>query len=343
MSILILPHRFREQKEPFGLHYPTVILEAKYKVQICRNHEYVISEPLGPGFHKNLITNAGLDALMTSTNLADLIRQTARIGSGTNPPTNSDTALQTGLKATTNYFSGGGIQAVNDTVNGACAFTNIFEFAAEVGSVTYNELGLTNTNAPTGGIQYTRALFGSPVSLVSGQNLRLTYTLNISQPATVTPITVSLAAVNGFNISGQMKLVGLFGGLFGSATSSLISAANDTYWRCSPSTLASAACNLLSAPTTFPTVNTNLGYTLISGAQAQSPSLSTYTAGSFTRNATYVFNPSTPSTTVSNVNGILFCVVNQQSTGVYLILTSAQTKANTNTLTVTLSSSVARA
>jgi hypothetical protein len=340
MSILILPRRFREQKEPFPLHCPTAILEAKYKVQICRNHEYVISEPLGPGFHDNLITNFGLDATMTGTSLAQLVSTAAKVGSGTNAPAVTDTNLQTPLKGSNTYFTGGGIQAVNDTVNGACAFTNVFEFAAEVGSVTYNEVGLSANPTPATANCFTRALFGSPVSLTNGQNLRLTYTLNISQPATVTPITVSLAAVNGFNISGQLKAVGTFANLFGSATSSSISWANDPYWRCSASS--SAACQLCSAPTTFPTVNTNLGPTFITNAQVSSPSLSTYTNGSFTRSATYVWNPSTPPTTVSNVNGLLWSQSGFQS-GVYLILTSAQTKANTNTLTVTLTSSVARA
>jgi hypothetical protein len=341
MSFLILPRRFREQKEPFQLLHTAAILEAKYKVQICRNHEYVISEPLGPGFHKNLITNAGLDYLLSASHpLGFLISQSCRVGSGTNPPANTDTALQTGLKATASYFTGGGIQAVNDTVNGACAFTNIFEFAAEAGSVTYNELGLTDSNTPTGGTQLTRALFGSPVSLTSGQNLRLTYSLNISQPMTITPVTVSLAAVNGFNISGQLKAVGTFSLLFGSATSSAISTANDYLWRCAST---SCNCTLCSAPTTFPTVNTSFTATTITGAAVVVNSLSTYTNGSFTRSATFVWNPSTPSTTASNVNGLLWFQAGVPSAGVYLALTSAQTKANTNTLTVTLSSSVARA
>jgi hypothetical protein len=333
--------RFIEQKEPFGLHYPAAILEAKYKVQICRNHEYVISEPLGPGFHKNLITNAGLDALMTGTNLAALISTAARVGSGTNPPANTDTALQTFLKGTVTAFTGGGIQAVNDTVNGAVAFTMVWEFAAEVGSVTYNELGLASQFS-VGGTQYTRALFGSPVSLTAGQNLRLTYVLNISQPATVTPITVSLAAVNGFNISGQMKAVGTFGNLFGTASSGGITAANDVSWRCSLGG-GGTVCVMCSAPTTFPTVNTALSITQITTSTVSSPTLSTYTNGSFTRTATYVWSPSTPPSTVSNVNGLDFCLNTNTAAGIYLLLTSAQTKANTNTLTVVLSSSVARA
>jgi hypothetical protein len=345
MSFLILPRRFREQKEPHLLHYPAVILEAKYKVQICRNHEYVISEPLGPGFHKNLITNAGLDFVMQNgQSLTALITAGCRVGSGTNPPANTDTALQTGLKGTQTNFTGGGIQAVNDTVNGAVAFTNVYEFAAEVGSVTYNELGIANSGSPTGGTQMTRALFGSPINLTSGQNLRLTYTLNISCPATVTSIPVSLAAVNGFNISGNMRLCGTFSVVFGSATSSAISGANDGAWRCAMATASNHAANFLSAPTTFPAVNTSLAGTLISSSGITAASQSTYTNGSFTRNCTYVWNPSTPPSTVSNIAGIFFTTSTANTTqGVYLLLSSAQTKANTNTLTVTLSSSVARA
>lgn len=339
MSFLILPRRFREQKDPFALSVPMGIVEAKYKVQICRNHEYVISEPLGPGFHKNLILNQALDHVMTGSSTSEFMLY-SRLGSGTTPAAVTDTQLQTQTKSTTTPAPSG--QAtVSDTVNGYQTITGGYEFATETGSVTYNELGIGwNTTGTTLG---TRALFPSAVNLTNGQNVRLLYTLVFSWPATVTPVTVSLAAINGFNISGSMKVCGTFNTLFGyTANNSSIQGGSGPLGLPTSNQSVGVLC---SAPTTFPAVNTASPYTIVIGSSSVACSPASYTTGSFTRSGNYVFAPNNPTPASSTISMIAFLYTGDglYNKGIYLILTTPQTKVNTNTLTITLSCSIARA
>jgi hypothetical protein len=335
--------RFIEQKKPFEIELKTTV-SGKYKVSVCRNGQ-IVRKPFGDRWLSNLITNAGLDLLMQGTQWSTVISGYCRAGSGVTTPTNSDTQLTSQLKSTNTQFTGGGVGTTigtsNDTTNGAATHTNVFEFSAEVSSVTYNEIGLASTAGPTGGTLFTHSLLPSGVNLLSGDNLRLTYAITLSFPATVTPVTVTLAAINGFNISGQLKVVGTFASIFGNLPSSGgITASNDQYLRCA----LAAAGTLLSTPTVFPAVNTAIS--------PQSPlgngvtgSLGSYTTGSYTRTQQFIYVPSNPSTTVSNANGFIVNAntLGNGNYGLLHLMTSPQTKANTNTLTINFSSSIARA
>jgi hypothetical protein len=347
MSILILPRRFRETHidllNEAGIGFG-IGVSGKYLVEVCRDGK-VIRQPFGPKMRPNLITNGFFDYCM-GTNNTTVLRQAvlvARVGTGTTPPANGDTQLAAQTQTTSGLFTGGGNTFSNDTVNGAWTGTWVYEFAAVGSGVTLNEAGLAVNAGPSGGLS-THALFPSGVVLNAGDNLRLTYSITYSIPSIVTPITVSLAAVNGFNVSGSMKTCGLFNtnsGIFGTITATdavTTTGSGLSQGQTCFGTAGTAA--LLSAPTSFPTVNTNptatgLG-TSIQGSQAS------YTNGSFTRNQTWTWVPSNPSSTVSNVNAIQFYDA-VGGVGLYLILTSAQTKANTNTLAITMSCTMARA
>src|SRR4029077_17682726 len=332
--------RIIQQKEPSGITLKAT-LSGKYKVEVCRNGQ-VVRKPFGDRWFPNLITNVCLDQLMQGTAFNTLLGSYCRAGSGVTPPANTDTQLTAQLRSTNTFFTGGGtgttIGTVNDTVNGAATHTLVYEFAAESSSVTYNEIGLASSAGPTGGSLYTHSLLSSGVSLVSGDNLRLTYALTFSFPATVTPVTVSLSAINGFNISGQLKVVGTFANIFGLwSSASTLSGGQDTVLRNS----ATGIGTLYSAPTTFPGVNTVLSGVTALGSNVTG-SLGTYTAGSFTRTQQFIWVPSNPASTASNVAGFIIGT-GSLTFALMLLLSSAQTKANTNTLTVNVSSSIARA
>jgi hypothetical protein len=309
-------------------------VQGKYKVQILHPRG-TITKPFGDDFIPNVITNAGLDAAMSGTGLYTFVNQYFKAGTSATAVAVTDTALNAWW-AGSNVKTGSGAGTTNDTVNGAATHTQSIDFAAAGSGVTLNEFGAGNSTSNTGTL-YTHSLFPAAVTLNTGDVLRVAYTLTVSIPATVTAVPISLSAINGFNISGNMKVVGTFTNIFGLfAAGGTLTGGFDEYIR---NSLASTNTVLCSAPTTFPTVNASISTTAL--GTSVSGSLATYTNGSFSRNQTFIWVPSNPSSTVSNVNGILLNS-SSTSTGVYILLTSAQTKANTNTLTVITNCTMSR-
>lgn len=349
----IFVRRFREThidlKDETGIEFVAKI-SGKYLVEVCRDGK-VIRQPFGPQMRPNLITTNCFDVLFSNAS-ANAFRwpfQYARVGTGTTAPTNGDLALAAQTQNTNTLFTGGGNTYSNDTVNGAWTATWVYEFTAVGAGVTLNEAGLSNTASGTAATtgMCTRVLFASGVLLNSGDNLRLTYSITISIPSIVTPITVSMAAVNGFNISGSMKTLGLFNGATNAAIFGTVSASDSSVITTTPNTqgqivfYTTGLAWMGSAPTTFSSVNASPTALTTLGSQVTG-SLGSYTNGSLTKNQTWTWITSNPSSTASNVNIITFMNGNGNA-GLALILTSAQTKANTNTLAITLSCTMVRA
>jgi hypothetical protein len=315
-------------------------VKGAYNVKILHPRG-TVTEPFGDKWISNLITNFGFDQWMQANTFVTPIGAAgfARVGSGTTTPAFTDTALVTQV-ASTSTFTGSGTSTVNDTVNGAVTMTQSWDFAAAGSAQSLNEVGLAT--AASGANLYTRSLFPSTISLSTGDVLRLAYSLTFSCPATVTPITVSQSAINGFNPSGQMKVCGVFqaatagNSLFGSilAAGGAVNG-TDLFW----GFRGSQNAFLVTAPSTFPAVNVDP--TTSGSVGTSSSSAGTYTNGSFTRTAQYIWNPSTPASTLSGITGIVFGL--NASRGLFLLFTATQTKANTNTLTVNMQGTMARA
>lgn len=343
--MMILARKFKDLvvKEPVSY---SVGIKGSYKVQVCRDGK-VIREPFGPNFIPNLITDSGLDFLMSTSEVSTFSQaiRFCRAGTGTATPLASDTNLGTPVTST-NTFTGSGSGYSNDTVNGAWTTTYSFEFATEVTTISYTEVGLSDQ--PSTGLR-THTLFPTAVVLNGGDNLRLVYSFTYSIPALVTPISISLAPVGGFDVSGNLKVAGTYSSIFGTVASTAVAAPSSPSnylpaMLCGAPTISSEIPFLLSAPTTFPAVNTSITETLITGATGTFAWFS-YTNGSFQRSVTMTWVPSHPSGTVTNVNMIRM-LGNGTSTagnaGLYLLLNTAQTKANTNTLTITLQTTLSR-
>jgi hypothetical protein len=338
-GLLIIPKRFTESV--FDLPPVEVkVGKGKYLVEVCRNGK-VIRRPFGSKMLSNLITNAMFDywggGYANGTVFGSGI-QNARCGTGTTTPANTDLQL-TGQPANGGYtnslFTGSGTSSSNDTVNGGVNFTFVYEFPAVTAGITLNEAGLSysTTGAITGNSAInTHLLFPSGVVCNSGDNLRLTYSISLLFPNTVTAIPVSMSAVNGFNPSGSIWSTGTFASIIGSA----IAGQTTVIANMAPiqaiffGSYANYSTALCSGPTTPPTVNTAFTETLISGANVAA-TLGTYTNGNYYRTWVSQFAPSVPSSTVNNVN--LVRLFGNAGTAIYLFLSAAQTKANTNTLT----------
>jgi len=104
----------------------------------------------------------------------------------------NQTGLTTELKRTQTYLTGAG--NCDTTINagaGTVAFKRTYDFSAEVGSVTYNEIGFSRVATVSNNL-FSRILLSSGVALVSSQQLRVVYTLTVSfSPFTSTAVGAS--------------------------------------------------------------------------------------------------------------------------------------------------------
>jgi hypothetical protein len=215
----------------------------------------------------------------------------------------NQTQLATWVKNTATYLSGSANCGHLDTsaVGGDPAFRTMFrtfDFSTEVGSVNYTELGFhwssVGTNNPT---LFSRILIsGGAVSLVSGQLLRVKYELRVtvSPSAAAVPGTLSitgwpvspatdtegdsrwqtcgLAGINsaGATVAGNSGIAPLDGASAGEPSGNLSICA------LSPSTAA--------LQTTFSATSRSTN-----AIEKGSPTVSSYSAGTFTRTKTWVF------------------------------------------------------
>lgn len=104
----------------------------------------------------------------------------------------SQTGLSVESKRTNNYLTGVG--NCGATRSGAVyTMKRTYDFTAEVGAVTYEEVGFSNASG-SGANLFSRIKLTAGVPLVAGQQLRVIYELDVTVSPTVsTPITASIA------------------------------------------------------------------------------------------------------------------------------------------------------
>jgi hypothetical protein len=101
----------------------------------------------------------------------------------------SQTALASYVKANSGYYGGG----TTTDLGNVRTYGLTYEFTAEVGPVSYTEVGISSSTPPTN--LFSRIKLASPVNLIATQQLRVTYELSI----TITPNT---PVAKTFNITG---------------------------------------------------------------------------------------------------------------------------------------------
>jgi len=114
----------------------------------------------------------------------------------------SQTGLQQEVKRTTTYVAGANGSTRNDNI-----FTHqrTWDFSAETASVTYNEVG-TSWSATGNNNTFARVLLDSPISITSGQKMRLYYQI-LSSYNPKTPVSLS-AIVSGWPVSPSVNTSG---------------------------------------------------------------------------------------------------------------------------------------
>jgi hypothetical protein len=228
-----------------------------------------------------------------------------------------------------------------DSTTGNAIMTGNWQFAPMPSAFTVrevslynNSIGTVNTNwfGVSGGAVWNRIVLSSPIVLSANDVLTMSYTLVIPTLA-VTAQTVTLAAQNGMNISGQLKLIGtkrtILGGEVTGAGVATIDAASGTAGGGQGGAIfpGNARGGLITA-TTFPSVFTNT--TGWATNQSSTQAWQSYTSGSFTKTYETVWNTAFATTNFRSI--VLY--LGGGTNGYQLLLDNQQTKELNKQLTV---------
>jgi hypothetical protein len=250
----------------------------------------------------------------------------------------SQTGLQTEVKRSNSYLTGSGNCGTTLTGNQA-QFKRTIDFPTEVGSVTYTEIGFSPVVTANTSV-FSRILLATPIAISSGQRLRVVYQLNV----TFTPDTPSSksAAIGGWpvapsiNTDGQEQIQALAvvtvntNGVLDAVVGAALEPAGDanTGMWISPSSTALAA---VGASPPDRTVNASFVEPVTRAA---------YVNGSYTLDKTAVFDVGS-----ANRNDLRSMGLGPSSFGVHpsqpagngftFLFSQSQTKANTQTLSLT--------
>jgi hypothetical protein len=343
------------------------LVKGRFLVSVV-NHEGKEIFPFGKEYIDNLILDGGLNKLLqtnTSLSAASDIRashlwrimNTCEAGTGTTVPVVTNTALQTFVKSNSGIVtSAGACGTTYDTNTGTAIHKRTFDFSAETGTVNYSEIGVRGGSG--NGISNTlwsRVVLPSPVSVGAGEFLRVAYELTQTMSILVTPKTLTLGTVNGFNGDGQLKVVGTFAKALG-----FVSSTGDL--NCFPQISGISGVNVNyagalftafngEAPTNgigfrtlsdtgFPTVNTDFSGTSLGHMGGASRTWSALGASDFHRDLTITI-PTTIPTTTQNIRSVMIGAhnltnsANAINSGIMWLLDSAQQKAAGHQLNIT--------
>ena len=141
------------------------------------------------------------------------LTSTIAVGSGTTPVSVTDTALANQIRFDSVPFATG--NSINwSSTSGNIIYTIKESFPVETSTVTYNEAGIrinpsngANGLAPLTPGLLNRVVFPGPVNLLAGEQLIITVAVTIPTLASSAGKTITIAAQNGVNISGVLKLI----------------------------------------------------------------------------------------------------------------------------------------
>lgn len=234
-------------------------------------------------------------------------------------------------KRTSTYLTGApNCQTV--TSGAVTRFTRTFDFAAEIGSITYNEIGFAKTST-VGSNLFSRIKLASGVALTVGQQLRVQYSVS----ATVSPVTPQTYAtspiLNWATATGTLQHIAVpFGYVVTDGSVSTAQNAVDGLWYVG---IEPNAAGLGIA------ISTNSGahsaYGTLQGSvdtsTVRATSLSVYVAGSYTIDhyATFPVGSANGTAWRSYFNYLFSATY---ITGTRFLFDSAQTKLSTHTLTL---------
>ena len=184
----------------------------------------------------NMVVNSGKDFICAPTAsitassdmqarnpISSATRYMAR-GSGSTPTSAGMTTLESQIGSRTDqYLAGGPYTGVRyDKSTGTIYLRKTYDSETEVSNQNINEVGFFT--ADSGGVMFSRVVLPSTVTVLTGQQLRLTYELQV----TIGPIapTAGEPVITGWTTNGDSQLEGFFpdtSATFGSVGNQFIS------------------------------------------------------------------------------------------------------------------------
>jgi hypothetical protein len=254
----------------------------------------------------------------------------------------NQTGLDTEVKRSNSYLTGSGNCGTSNT-SSSQSMMRTYDFSAEGSNINYSELGWSNT-VSSGANLFSRALVsGGTVTVLTGQSLRVVYTLTVTVPSTnasgsytITgwPVAPSTLLTGNYNLGNPFG-TSVLGTVNTSGGSAINSAA--AYDIGDGSFAGSSGATLvLGTGSTLPTFGSN--YSAGTIATSASISVGSYSSGTFQRDYIYHFG-------VSNGNRTDFRGLQLTAAGTTVfifVFDEDQTKDNLHTLDVHVTIAVQR-
>jgi hypothetical protein len=247
-----------------------VSFKGRYKVQVVEGHgtsERIVREL---PWMDNLVLNSGKDYFFTTP--PSLIAFAAKGTDNTAPAvTQTQLGAQVGARSSTNV---GSDTVVADAATATATITRTIDFPDETSPQNYNEAGWAPSNT---GALFSRVVFPATVTVLAGQRLRLQYSVTSSLSPTV--VTPSSPTITGWDAAGDLRILS-----WGAASTGFVglTAAGRV-----------AVGEAYGAITfnTWPAAATVSGTGLTGNRSPNSTSEAAYTAGTFQRDMTLVWEP----------------------------------------------------
>lgn len=258
----------------------------------------------------NLILNQGLDNLASRACGWDYFGSYCSLGTGTSTPTVAQTALDAQVVRTSNLL--GSLSTTDNNATRTRTHSRTFDFPAETVNRNYSELGVGHASSGATSLNTRALVSGGTVTVLIGQQARVTYAILVTVPApfTITPTSTGWPVPPATTVQAT------------SAYCSLV--AVDNLWNISGLRLGLGS--------TIPSFGTT--FSLVGWSPCTSTGFNTYTPGSFksVRWATWALGSGNRSDWRSLVPDTY-----PVDHGFAIVFDQAQTKDNLHTLTITWS------
>jgi hypothetical protein len=338
-----------------------------------------IEAPFGDKMRKNLILNSGFDVLAGNSAIVNynpietndgawilpaLFRR-AKLGSSSAAAAVTNSGLGAAISGQDTVTSTQVCTTTNDTTSQAGpTFTRIYDFPAVSVSTNINEVVIYGLGGGGNTQNLSRFVFPTTITLVAGQFLRLTYSFKAYIDALLNPISVSLGASNGFNVTGQLKLVGTYQNIFGGMTSDggldyartssgpqpcggWLLNGRRLFTNFQGTAPTGTIAQMIPTGVSFPSINSDLtGYSKVGSTITQDTAgmvFGPYASGQGYQDITYLFAAANPIST-TNIGGIIFSASRSTPTnapfGWYLKFDNSQSKNASYSLAVNLRQSI---
>lgn len=273
----------------------------------------IVARPVDRAETKNLILNQMLNQLGARTSNYSSFMKYCCLGTATGTPAVTDVGLGSEVVRTNNTLS---TATTDDNPTRTRTFNRVYDFPAETVNRNYTEVGLSYTGTVSNNLGTRALLTGGTVSVLIGQQARVSYSISVTLPANTTATPPVTGDTSSFGSSaGEMVYCTL---------------------NCVIDALQNSSGLRLSTGSTKPTFGSN--YVSGTAANASSSSFLPYVSGSYKTVVRGVWGLGVGNRT--DWRGVGNSTYNETH---QFIFDSAKTKDNLHTLSIDMSITYGRA